>query len=115
MIKVGAVTNARLIKALIPGDMSCQELAEETGLHYVTVLEYCREMHKVGAVHISAWENDARGRAVVKIFKLGSGPDARRLSRKQLAARRAERYRARKRLAAQLNLKGNHHAPAQAA
>lgn len=113
MIKVGAITYARLIKALMPGDMSCQELAEETGLHYVTVLEYCRALYKVGAIHISQWHEDNRGRAIIKVYKLGTGPDAPR--RRMTQNERAAAYRLRRRMARQLNLKGNHHAPAQAA
>ena len=48
IIKVGALTYAQLVKHMLHGDMSCHELAEVTGLHYVTVLQYTRELH--GAV-----------------------------------------------------------------
>lgn len=46
--KVNAMSQAQLIKLLLDGDRTCAELADESGLHYVTVLEYCRELHKAG-------------------------------------------------------------------
>jgi DNA-binding CsgD family transcriptional regulator len=78
IIKVGALTYAQLIKYMLEGIHSCQELAELTGLHYMTVLDYTRELHRAGAAHISAWEKDARGRDVIKIYSLGPGKDKKR-------------------------------------
>lgn len=76
--KINAFTQAVMIKHLLEGVYSCQQLAELTGLHYVTVLEYTRELYRVGAVHISSWEKDSRGRDVIKIYQLGVGKDAKR-------------------------------------
>lgn len=76
--KINAITQAQLIKLLLEGVYTCQQLAEETGLHYVTVLQYTRELHRFGAVHISSWEKDCRGRDVIKVYKIGEGRDARR-------------------------------------
>ena len=42
IIKINAITQAHLIKLLLDGKFNCQELAAETGLHYVTVLQYTR-------------------------------------------------------------------------
>jgi hypothetical protein len=53
-IKVNAMAYAHMVKLMLDGTYTCKELADETGLHYVTVLQYAREMHKVGAAHISA-------------------------------------------------------------
>ena len=78
MIKINAITQAHLIKLLLEGTYTCQELANETGLHYVTVLQYTRELHRAGAAHISGWEKDPRGRDLAKIYKLGEGNDKRR-------------------------------------
>jgi predicted ArsR family transcriptional regulator len=99
MVKLGALTNANLMKLLLDGTYSCIELSEETGLHYVTVLEYTRAMHRVGAVHINSWEKDTRGRDVIKVYKLGTAKDAKR--EKLTSVERTARYRA-KRKAAQL-------------
>ena len=94
-IKINAITQAHLIKLLLDGTYTCQELADETGLHYVTVLQYTRELHRAGAVHITAWEKDARGRDLAKIYKLGEGNDKKR--HKYTQAERQIAYRAKKR------------------
>jgi len=100
VIKVGALTYAQLIKFMLEGIYSCEELAEHTGLHYVTVLQYTRELHKAGACYISSWEKDSRGRDAVKIYTLGIGWDVPRQAR-MTVVERTRRYRA-KRKAAQL-------------
>ena len=87
-----AVSYAQLIKFMLEGMYSCMELAEMTGLHYVTVLQYARELHLAGAVHISSWDKDIRGRDVVKIYKIGEGKDA--LRTKRSSADRAKDWRA---------------------
>lgn len=78
IVKISAFTNALLMKHLLEGIYTCEQLAEETGLHYVTVLQYTRELHRVGAAHIASWEKDVRGRDVIKVYKLGAGKDAKR-------------------------------------
>lgn len=97
-IKVGALTYAQLIKHMFEGIYSCQELADHTGLHYVTVLQYTRELHRAGAAHICGWEKDNRGRDAVKLYKIGPGPDAPRS--KLTAVQRTTRSRAKKKSAA---------------
>ncbi len=94
MIKINAIMQAQLIKLLLEGTYTCQELANMTGLHYVTVLQYTRELHRAGAAHIAAWEKDKRGRDLAKIYKLGEGTDKRR--QKKTQAERQIAYRAKK-------------------
>ena len=93
-IKINAIMQAQLIKLLLEGTYTCQELAAMTGLHYVTVLQYTRELHRAGAAHISGWEKDQRGRDLAKIYKLGVGADKRR--HKYTQAERQRAYRAKK-------------------
>ena len=93
-IKINAIMQAQLIKLLLEGTYTCQELANMTGLHYVTVLQYTRELHRAGAAHIAAWEKDKRGRDLAKIYKLGEGTDKRR--QKKTQAERQIAYRAKK-------------------
>lgn len=78
-VKINAILYAQMCAAMVNGDMSCQELAEETGLHYVTVLQYTREMHRFGAAHIVRYLPDCRGRHLIKVYKLGPGKDAQRV------------------------------------
>lgn len=94
-MKINAFSFAQLVKLLLEGTYSCQELSDLTGLHYVTVLNYTRAMYRAGAVHISSWEKDCRGRDVLKIYKMGVGKDAKR--QKKTIAERAEAYRIKKR------------------
>lgn len=91
VIKMGAILQAQLIKLMFDGAYNCTQLAEETGLHYVTVLQYTRELHRAGAAHISSWEKDIRGRDVIKVYKLGPGKDAKR--EKLTGAERQARHR----------------------
>lgn len=95
-VKVGAVLYARMVEMMLHGTFSCQEMAEETGLHYVTVLEYTRELHRAGAAHIAHWDKDNRGRDVIKIYKIGKGKDAKRekLSQAERQARQRIKMRA---------------------
>lgn len=95
--KINAFTQARLIKLLLEGTYTCAELAEQTGLHYVTVLDYTRELHRAGAAHISSWEKDSRGRDNSRIYKIGVGKDAKR--QKMTQVERQARYRAKKKAA----------------
>ena len=93
IIKINAITQAHLIKLLLDGVYNCQELADETGLHYVTVLQYTRELHRAGAAHICRWEKDSRGRDIKKVYKLGEGRDTKR--QKQTPGQRQANCRAR--------------------
>ena len=94
IIKINAITQAKLIEAMLDGVYTCQELADQTGLHYVTVLQYARELHRAKAAHISGWDKDERGRDVIKIYKIGRGKDAKR--EKMTGAQRQARSRAAK-------------------
>lgn len=94
-VKVNAWAYSQLVKHMLEGTYNCRELAELTGLHYVTVLTYTREMHKSGACHICMWEQDSRGRDMVKVYKIGAGRDAKRF--KLTPAERQARVRAKKR------------------
>lgn len=102
LMKLNAYHQAQLIKLLLEGTYSCAELAEETGLHYVTILEYTRELHRAKAAHISMWEKDSRGRDMIKIYKIGEGRDARRS--KLTPAQRQQRVRDKRKMASQLGI-----------
>ncbi len=94
VIKVNAMAQAKLIALMLDGVYTCKQLAEETGLHYVTVLQYARELHRAKAAHISSWEKDSCGRDAIKIYKIGRGRDAKR--ERMTDAQRQARYRAKK-------------------
>lgn len=77
-IKVNAMSYAIMVRYMLDGVYTCHELAEMTGLHLTTVYQYTRELHFAGAAHIAHFEPDARGRHNIKVFKLGTGKDAKR-------------------------------------
>lgn len=91
MVKINRFTQANLIALLLEGMYTCQELAEETGLHYVTVLDYTRELHRAKAAFIKCWEPDARGRYNRKVYQVGIGKDAK--APKLTPAERQKAYR----------------------
>jgi len=93
-VKVNAIAFANMVAAMIPGDMNCRELAEETGLHYLTVCQYARELWAAKAVHIVRRDPDARGRHNIIIYKLGPGRDAPKV--RLTPYQRTQNYRARK-------------------
>jgi hypothetical protein len=101
-MKINRYTQALLIRYLLDGEYSCAELAELTGLHYVTVLDYTRELHRAGAAHICRWEDNGRGAHTIKVYKLGVGKDARRP--RMTEAQRQARYREKKKFMAFNNL-----------
>lgn len=94
--KINAFTQGVLIELMLDGLYDCHELAERTGLHYVTVQGYCRELHRAGACYIGHWNADSRDRDTIKIYKIGRGTDAKR--RKLTPAQRQARTRAGKKL-----------------
>lgn len=95
-VRASHATLALAVKLLLEGPCTSHEIAEETGLHPVTVRELLRAMRKIKAAHISAWEPDSLGRDSIAVYSLGAGRDAKRraLTRAQIA----KNYRTRKRL-----------------
>lgn len=89
--KINAFTQGVLIELMLDGLYDCHELADLTGLHYVTVQSYCRELHRAGACYIDHWNADRRDADTIKVYKIGRGTDAKR--RKLTAAQRQARSR----------------------
>lgn len=73
------------------------ELAEESGLHYHTVRNFCKLAHERKMIHICMWEKDTRGRDMVRIYKWGKGTDAKRT--KIPSKERTRAYKAKLRMA----------------
>lgn len=96
--KVNALTFSILVKLLYEGTRNCYELAEDSGLHVLTIYDWTRELHRQGVIHICMWEGE--GRASTRIFKFGPGKDAPRPTKPR--SRIHAEYRARKK-AAELN------------
>ena len=93
IVKLSAVLQARLIRMLCDGPCTITEIADDTGLHYVTVQVYLRELYRAGAAHIAGWEKDSRGRDLIKVYGLGPGKDAQRRKMTGAERQRASRPR----------------------
>ena len=95
VLKVNAMSYAKLLRLLMDGGYTLQELADETGLHYLTVCDYTTAMYKEKVLHIAGWAPDARGRVCCKVYKLGEGKDAKRnpLTKAQRQAKRREKLK----------------------
>jgi hypothetical protein len=84
---------ALLVKEMLAGEYTCEELAERTGLHYVTVLNYTRAMHKAKAAHICAWRMNEKRQYVLKVYGIGEMQDARKPRAAMTPAQRQLKYR----------------------
>lgn len=93
-VKINCLSFSKLMRALMDGDMTLQELADETGLHYVSVLRYCRALRAEGVLYVADWRPDARGNLSLKVYKVGTRPDAPKPVKSK--AEIARQYRARK-------------------
>lgn len=93
IIKINAISFAKMCAYLMMGKHDLDNLAELTGLHKVTVMHYCRELHREQVCHISSYAPDCLGRKNKIIYCLGHGVDAKRVSIPR--AEISKRYRAR--------------------
>jgi hypothetical protein len=94
-VKVNALSFGLMLKYMIEHpNCSNHEIAEHTGLHFGTAGKWLRAWHKLGIVHISAWDNNAYGRPRIKLYTFGAGKDVKPAikSRKDIA----RSYRARR-------------------
>lgn len=92
-IKVNAMSFALLIRDILEGQYTCEELAQRTGLHYVTVLNYTRQLYKVKAIHVHAWRMNAKRQYTLRIYAIGDKPDALKPRKAMTTAERTYRYR----------------------
>lgn len=93
-VRLGSLSIAKVMRALLDGPCSVTELEEISGLSNHTLHDYMRALRKEHAAHICGWEEDATGRESIRIFKLGAGKDVPR--RKKSKAQIARECRQRK-------------------
>lgn len=92
LTRINALSQALVIKHLMRGDSSCREIAEDVGMAYTSVQEYCRALRRQGLLYVVRHDPDMRGRRVMPVYKLGYGVDAPRVpltgAQRQLVCRR---------------------------
>jgi len=91
--KVNASALARMVKTLMDDEVSSHELAERTGLSYITVLRYIAALHKEKVVHIVEYRRDRLGRQCERVFTLGNAKDVKRVRKSPLELKRESRAR----------------------
>jgi len=92
-VRLNATLNAKMIKMLLYGEATVQELSDETGLGPETISRYCRELHKIKAAHIVGWGKSTRGADTTAIWKLGRGVDVPRAVKPSTERSKAWRQR----------------------
>lgn len=102
LVKVNAMSHAKLIKALQVDMHTAKDLAAATGLHYSTVREQLRALHRERLIYIAAYEKDVRGRENAMLWAWGNRPDAKRVA--LTPSQRQQRLRNRRRMAKLLSL-----------
>jgi hypothetical protein len=75
-VRLGALSMAKITRALLEGPCSIRELQVISGLSVNTLHTYMRALRKEGVIHICGWEKDATGRDSLRVYKLGAGKDA---------------------------------------
>jgi hypothetical protein len=91
MQKVNQEIYAKLIKYLISNDATLRQLADESGLHIVTVGNLIKTFKSHKLVHICEWEMDKLGRDQTMVIRWGEGKDIKRF--KMSGKERQRKYR----------------------
>jgi len=78
MNKVNQETYALAIKFLINNDATFQQIADETGLHIVTISKLIKTFKKHKLVHVCDWLPDRLGRDATMVIRWGEGKDLKR-------------------------------------
>lgn len=91
-----ALISLRMQQHITKAAAGYAELMEVSGLSRESVEHWIRQMRKVGAVHVSGYEADDRGRYCMPMFRFGPGEDAERPKPKLTNAQRQAAYRVRK-------------------
>jgi hypothetical protein len=95
-LKINALSIAKMMRSLLEGPATAAELVAVSGLSRGTVYSYLKALHAEKCIYVCGWEKSVLNRDAIKIFAIGSKPDAPR-TRKSKALIAAE-CRARKRI-----------------
>lgn len=94
--RLNAVLYAMLLEELVAGPTTLHALCEVTGFERKTVRSILKAMHDRKLVHLSGYDKDSRGRAIVPVWTFGRGRDAKRQPKSHAENCRSFRERERK-------------------
>lgn len=94
IIKINAISFAKMCRLMMLGIYTLDQLAEKTGLYKKTVMHYARELHIEKVCHIARYDKDSAGKRQKIVYKLGEGKDAERVTHSR--AEYLRNYRLRK-------------------
>ncbi len=89
-VRISALTNALLMRALFDGPSTMADMVAATGLAPSTIRRYLTALRRERITCITGWETDKLGRASVPAYGIGER-DAKRPPR-QCATRRSRQY-----------------------
>jgi hypothetical protein len=97
---INALSLAIMLEEMLDGPFTTRNLMEVSGLGKSSVYRYVRTFHARSVVHISGWEKDAAGRALIPVYSLGRGSDAKRKNKSKAEINRGYAERKRMKLVA---------------
>lgn len=91
--RLNAVMFAMLVEEMVSGPCTIPGLIEATGLHHKTIRGALKALHDRNLAHVSGYDKDCRGRAIVPVWSFGEGRDAKRKPKSHAELSRAYRSR----------------------
>lgn len=89
--RIGHITVAILIKTLLSGRFTIDELHKATGLHDRTLRKVIAQLRLQRLIHVADWAPDRAGALQIAVYELGNQPD--KLRPRLTPAERSKRYR----------------------
>jgi hypothetical protein len=99
--RLNAALYAMFLQELVAGPCTLPGLIEVTGLHLKTVRGLLKALHGKKLIHVSGWDNDARGAQTIAVWTWGAGRDAKRPTKTQ--AQVCRDWRSRQAMTAMVN------------
>lgn len=85
LIRLNAKLNAVLIRELMDGARTAEELRKITGMGARTTSDYLMAMYHLGCIRIAGWQRDTSGKQSIRIYEFGNKPDAKKVPGKREA------------------------------
>lgn len=93
-IRLSYITFTLLLEELLSGPCTARSLSDHTGMGHRYMCRLLRTMHEKKVVHIAGWDKDSLGRNGVRVYGLGAGKDAKRVTKSKAECNRDYRRRA---------------------